>query len=151
MVVNYNGVCSKWGIAFGNTIKEKTVNPLNYIKFNYTNQPLEIFSKLHQKYETAYLLESIVGPLKLAQYSFVGCNPKITIETTNGLTTITDNKTKQTTKQERSLPNHPRKPKTLHQPHGGFPFCRRRLGYISYNAIKYIEKYLTKTLIKQVS
>ncbi len=147
MVVDYNGVCLKWGIAFGNTINQKSVNPLNYIKFNYTNQPLEIFSKLHQKYETAYLLESIEGPQKLAQYSFVGCNPKITIETTNGLTTITDNKTKQTKKQEKDpfqIIQETLQPYTNHMV--DFRFVGGALGYISYNAIKYIEKIPNKNL-----
>ena len=76
------GSMTKWGIAFGKT-PTQTTNPLNYIKFNYTNHPTEIFSKIHQKYKIAYLLESIEGPQKLAQYSFLGFDPKITITAKN--------------------------------------------------------------------
>ncbi len=54
-----------------NANTQPKVNPLNYVKFTYTNQPIEVFSKLHQKYKTAYLLESIEGPQKLAQFSFL--------------------------------------------------------------------------------
>ncbi|MCW3983975.1 MAG: hypothetical protein NWE96_08255 [Candidatus Bathyarchaeota archaeon] len=36
---------------------------------NHPNQPIEVFSKLHQHYQTTYRLESIQGPQKLAQYS----------------------------------------------------------------------------------
>ena len=76
-----------------NITQKPTVNPLNYVKFTYTNQPIEVFSKLHQKYQTAYLLESIEGPQKLAQFSFLGFDPKTTITAKNGTVTITNTKT----------------------------------------------------------
>lgn len=142
MLVNYIGAKTKWGIVFGEASTKKITNRLNYVKFNYTNQPLEIFSKLHQKYKTTYLLESIEGPKKLAQYSFLGFDPKTTIEIKNGTTTITDNKTNQTTIKKTDDPFK------LIQEHleqysnnaVDFRFVGGALGYISYDVIRYIEK-----------
>jgi len=134
----------KWGIAFGKTPIQTqiTTNPLNYVKFNYTNQPLEIFSKLHQKYKTAYLLESIEGPQKLAQYSFLGFDPKITITAKNGITTITNLKANQIITQETNDPfkliEEQLQPYANHMV--DFRFVGGALGYISYDAIRYIEK-----------
>ena len=61
----------------------KPDNPLKIKKITFTKQPLEIFSKLQKQYETTYLLESIEGPEKLAQYSFIGFDPKTTIQAKN--------------------------------------------------------------------
>lgn len=136
----------KWGIAFGKTPAltqaQTTVKPLNYVKFNYTNQPIEVFSKLHQKYKTVYLLESIEGPQKLAQYSFLGFDPTITIETKNGRTTITNLKTNQIITQQTNDPikliQEHLQPYTNHMV--DFRFVGGALGYISYDTIRYIEK-----------
>jgi anthranilate synthase component 1 len=132
----------KWGIAFGKKPTQTMVNPLNYIKFNYTNQPIEIFSKLHQKYKTVYLLESIEGPQKLAQYSFLGFDPKISITTKNGTATITNLKTNQTLTHKTNDPFKLIQEQL--QPYTNdmvdFRFVGGALGYVSYDAIRYIEK-----------
>ncbi len=133
---------TKWGIAFGTKTATKPVNPLNYVKFNYTNQPIEIFSKLHQKYKTAYLLESIEGPQKLAQFSFLGFDPKINITAKNGTVNITNLQTNQTLTQKTNDPFKLIKEQL--QPYANqsvdFRFTGGALGYISYDAIRYIEK-----------
>jgi len=133
---------TQWGIVFGTTLTQTLVNPLNYIKFNYTNQPIEIFSKLHQKYKSAYLLESIEGPQKLAQYSFLGFDPKITITAKNGTITTTNLKTNQITTQKTNDPFkqiqeqlHPYENRMV-----DFRFVGGAVGYISYDTIRYIEK-----------
>ncbi len=135
---------TQWGIAFGKTPTQTqtTVNPLNYIKFNYTNQPIEIFSKLHQKYKTTYLLESTEGPQKLAQYSFLGFDPKITITAKNGTVNITNLKTNQTTTHKSNNPlkliQEQLQPYENHMV--DFRFVGGALGYISYDAVRYFEK-----------
>ncbi len=120
------------------------MNPLNYVKFNYTNQPIEIFSKLHQKYKTAYLLESIEGPQKLAQYSFLGFDPKINITAKNGSVTTKNLKTT-TTQTLIQQSNDPFKLiQEQLQPYENqvvdFRFIGGALGYISYDAVRYFEK-----------
>ena len=141
MIVNYTGAWLQWGIAFG-TQTTTSVKPLNYVNFNYTNQPIEIFIKLHQKYKTTYLLESIEGPQKLTRYSFLGFDPKTTITAKNGTIIITNTKTGQTTTQTTSDPFKVIQEEL--QPYRNdivdFRFVGGALGYISYDAIRYIEK-----------
>ena len=60
------------------------VSPLTFKKLNLRDAPLEIFSKLYKKFENVYLLESIEGPKKLNQFSFVGFGPTVTIPAKNG-------------------------------------------------------------------
>ncbi|MEE8186615.1 MAG: anthranilate synthase component I family protein [Nitrososphaerales archaeon] len=45
--------------------------------------PFDLFSKLSRHYDDAYILESAIGPRKLAEYSFIGFNPRITISLVN--------------------------------------------------------------------
>ena len=80
---------TKWGIVFGSETlmssqQFNTKNKLNFQKIPFDCSPLEIFSKLYRESESAYLLESIEGPKKLAEYSFIGFNPIATIQVTNG-------------------------------------------------------------------
>ncbi len=96
---------NKWGIAFGTqTSVTKPDNPLKIKKITFTQQPLEIFSKLQKQYQTTYLLESIEGPEKLAQYSFIGFDPKITIQAKNKKAQIKNTKTGETTCQTTNDP-----------------------------------------------
>ncbi|NIR87838.1 anthranilate synthase component I, partial [Candidatus Bathyarchaeota archaeon] len=41
--------------------------------------PADIFLRIYRCYEYAYLLESMEGPKKLAQYSFLGFDPRLTV------------------------------------------------------------------------
>ncbi|MCP8317623.1 MAG: anthranilate synthase component I [archaeon] len=50
------------------------LKPFTYIP------PIQVFKKIHKKFETAYILESVTGPKKLAQYSFIGFEPKMILK-----------------------------------------------------------------------
>ena len=117
-------------------------NHLNTKKINLNQQPLEIFSKLQSRYETAYLLESIEGPEKLAQYSFIGFDPKITIQTTNGKAQITNHQTQETTAETTSDPLQEIEKllKADAIQNSDFRFVGGAVGYISYDAVRYWEK-----------
>ncbi len=143
MDLNHTGAQFKWGIAFGSSQQQNiNVAKLNYVKFTQANHPIQVFSKIHQKYQTAYLLESIEGPQKLAQYSFLGFDPKITITAKNGSVTITDNQTDKATTQQTDNPF--KVIQQLLKPYNNdmvdFRFVGGALGYISYDTIHYIEK-----------
>jgi len=134
---------TKWGIAFGTqTPNTKAADPLKIKKITIPQPPLEIFSKLQKKYQTTYLLESIEGPKKLAQYSFIGFDPKITFQTKNGKAQIKNEKTLETTTEQTSDPL-----KTLEQlikneaiSNTEFRFVGGAVGYISYDAVRYWER-----------
>jgi anthranilate synthase component 1 len=89
-----------------------------------------------------YLLESIEGPKKLARYSFLGFDPKTTLTAKDGTLTITNNKTQEITTQQTSDPF--KVIQELLRPYTNtvvdFGFVGGALGYISYDAIRYIEK-----------
>ena len=143
MLLNYTGAQTKWGIAFGNQ-KQKTPpnNPLKIKQIKITAKPLEIFSKLQKQHQTTYLLESIEGPKKLAKYSFIGFDPKITIETTTGKTRINNQRNGQTTRQKTSDPLQivEKLLKNEEVANSKFRFVGGAVGYISYDAVRYWEK-----------
>ena len=119
-------------------------------KISFNKSPLEIFSKLYNHYENAYILESIEGPKKLSQYSFIGFNPELTITIKNG-EAVTHNK--RTDEKERKKVEKPLDviAKTLRN-RPGFKeqrFVGGAVGYISYDAVRYWEKLPQKALDDQ--
>ncbi len=106
--------------------------------------------KIHQKYQYAYLLESLEGPRKLAQFSFLGFMPQQIITSKNGQTTLQDLESGEKTKFKASNPlqvvekvlarktpeNHLEKSR----------FVGGAVGYISYDAIRYWEKLPSHTI-----
>ncbi len=143
MLLNHTEKRRAWGIAFGTTTTQtKPANPLKIKKINLTQQPLEIFSKLQKKYQTAYLLESIEGPKKLAQYSFIGFDPKVTILVKNGRAQIRNEETGETTAEQTSDPLQvlERLLKDQAVPNTEFRFVGGAVGYISYDAVRYWER-----------
>jgi anthranilate synthase component 1 len=134
----------KWGIAFGTQTTTATMSdsPIRIKEISITLNPLEIFSKLQRKYQTSYLLESIEGPKKLAQNSFIGFDPKISIQIKNGKAQITNEKTSETTVEQTNDPL-----KTLERllkdqavSNSEFRLVGGAVGYISYDAVRYWEQ-----------
>src|SRR4030066_574961 len=84
---------AKWGIVFGAestfalTSSEEN-RKVKFEKFDFSLTPLQVFSKIQENHENAYLLESIEGPEKLAIYSFIGFDPELTLEIKNGEATL---------------------------------------------------------------
>ena len=142
MLLNYTGAQAKWGIAFGNQKTTTPINPLKIKQIKITAQPLEIFSKLQKQHQTTYLLESIEGPKKLAKYSFIGLDPKITIETTTGKTKIKNTSNGNTSYQTTTDPLQiiEKLLKNDEVTNNKFRFVGGAVGYISYDAVRYWEK-----------
>ena len=135
------GSMTKWGIAFGSEQTTTSASSLKIKQINLQTQPLEIFSKLQKKHNTTYLLESIEGPQKLAKYSFIGFDPKITIQTKNGKTKIENQKTGETTTQKTKDPLQTIEKllKCEEVTNSKFRFVGGAVGYISYDAVRYWE------------
>jgi anthranilate synthase component 1 len=136
-----------WGIAFGSEtatthalIEEN--HKLKFKKLAFTRSPLEIFSKLYAHYENIYILESLEGPRKLAQYSFIGFNPKVTIQIKNGETTTRYEETGEESRGKTRDPLHSiknlMKDQTVHS--NAFRLVGGAVGYISYDTVRYWEK-----------
>jgi len=140
----------KWGIIFGSDQAQVALNTqkLTYKRLPFNKSPLEIFSRLQKRYETTYLLESIEGPRKLAQYSFIGFAPRLAIEIKNGNTEIHNEKTGETIREKTSDPLHTvaRIVEANAIPKSEFRFIGGAVGYISYDSVRYWEKLPQKTL-----
>jgi anthranilate synthase component 1 len=123
---------------------------LKFKKISFEKAPLEIFSKLFNHYENAYILESIEGPKKLSQYSFIGFSPALTITINNG-ESFTSNE--RTGEKEREKVDDPLAviTKTLRN-RPGFKeqrFVGGAVGYISYDTVRCWEKLPEKTIDDQ--
>jgi len=119
-------------------------------KLSFEKPPLEIFSKLYNNYENVYILESIEGPKKLSQYSFIGFDPTLTITIKNGEAVIRNERTGE---EERKKVNEPLAviQKTLRN-RPGFKeqrFVGGAVGYISYDAVRCWEKLPERALDDQ--
>ncbi len=154
IVVNHKEYVEKWGIAFGSqqpiitqTTSTRIVDPLNFKKIPFTKTPLEVFSKINKQYTTAYLLESIEGPKKLAQFSFIGFGPRCTIQVKNGDALICDQETGEEVKEKTTDPLHlvQRLVASRVTANKEFRFAGGAVGYISYDAVRYWEKLPSTT------
>ncbi|MDR0797171.1 MAG: anthranilate synthase component I, partial [Nitrososphaerota archaeon] len=122
--------------------KDNHISAITYKKTEYTQQPFDVFSKLQAHYKNAYILESIEGPKKLSQYSFIGFSPTITIQVKNGQATISNNKTGKKTRQKTTDPLNLIKETLKHKSISNheFRFIGGAVGYISFDAAQYWEK-----------
>ena len=137
----------KWGIVFGaqkpsTTNTSSLLTPLTFKRISLQNTPLEIFSKLYKKYEIAYLLESIEGPKKLAQFSFIGFDPAITLRIDNFEAIVRKEKTGEENKETISDPLHAVKRLVNGRvtANKDFRMAGGAVGYISYDVVRYWEK-----------
>jgi anthranilate synthase component 1 len=148
------GADYKWGIAFGmqkpaaTQKSTKLVEPLNFKKIAFDQSPLETFSKINKQYPTAYLLESIEGPKKLAQFSFIGFSPHHTVQIKNGISITRNEETGEETKEATADPLQVIKGLVGNRVTANkeFRFAGGAVGYISYDAVRYWEKLPTTTV-----
>jgi anthranilate synthase component 1 len=128
----------------------KVNRQLKVRKLSFEKPPLEIFSKFYNKYENTYILESIEGPKKLSQYSFIGFDPTLTITIKNRKAVI---RNKKTSEEERKKVDEPLTviQETLRNLPGFKEqrFIGGAVGYISYDAVRYWEKLPENTLDDQ--
>jgi len=105
--------------------------------------PLEVFSKFYEHFDNAYILESVEGPKKLAQYSFIGFDPHLIIQIKNGEVTVRDEKTGEETRDKVPAdPLHVLKKilGDLAVSYKGFRFVGGAVGYVSYDTVRYWER-----------
>jgi len=58
---------------------ENKIKEIKFKEIKITKKPFEVFAKINKKYNNAYIFESLIGPKKLSEYSYIGFDPKITI------------------------------------------------------------------------
>ncbi|MEM2547052.1 MAG: anthranilate synthase component I, partial [Candidatus Bathyarchaeia archaeon] len=101
-----------------------------------------MFTKIFEHYDHVYILESVEGPRKLAEYSFIGFDPCITLKVKDGRAELRDRIRGEKTafEVEDPLPAIRRVVGKLATPTSGFRFIGGAVGYISYDAVRYWEK-----------
>jgi anthranilate synthase component 1 len=103
---------------------------------------------LYNRFDNVYILESVEGPKKLAQYSFIGFDPKLTIRIKNGETTVHNERTGEETRDTVIDPLHAIRKIVGYEkvPYRGLRLVGGAIGYISYDAIRYWERLPTRTV-----
>ncbi|MCF7889893.1 anthranilate synthase component I family protein [Candidatus Bipolaricaulota bacterium] len=101
-------------------------------------EPYAIYSRLHSQFETSFILESSAGPDELAEYTFLGFDPKVILTLSSGLfkengeTVLkTSNPLHHLKELERRLKNFA--PEDFNRYLGGL------VGYTSYDFVRYLE------------
>ena len=128
-------------MAFG-LRAQKTVTQyerrLKLQKFQYSS-PLKAFESISTHSEHCYLLESVEGPRRLAQYSFIGFSPKKIIQ-------VKDHTYSEYSKDSKSIrfeTDDPVRCLGKHLEHAssyrGFRFVGGLVGYFSYDTVRYLE------------
>jgi len=119
------------------------------VRLDFRLSPVEVFCKIVGPCEYAYILESVEGPEKLAEYSFVGFEPCLLVCVKNGLVEVQDrvngcknvHKTRDPLPLIRSLVGERRH-------HEAFQsrFVGGAVGYLSYDAVRYWERLPEKAV-----
>jgi anthranilate synthase component 1 len=119
------------------------------VRLDFKLSPVEVFCKIVGPCEYAYILESVEGPEKLAEYSFVGFEPCLLVCVKNGLVEVQDrvngcknvHKTRDPLPLIRSLVGERRH-------HEAFQsrFVGGAVGYLSYDAVRYWERLPEKAV-----
>lgn len=104
--------------------------------------PVDFFTKLCGHYDYIYILESVEGPEKLAEYSFIGFDPRLVVTVKNGRAEIYDRNSEERTVAKVDDPLHlvKRLVSGLSISYEGYRFIGGAVGYISYDAVRYWEK-----------
>jgi anthranilate synthase component 1 len=135
-----------WGIAFGcgsqtKRSQLKSSSQLKIRKFPITYSPCELFLRIHKSFNYAYLLESMEGPKKLAEYSFIGFAPKLIVKAKKNKITLLSNESHE---EHRIKADDPldaiKKVLGREPPNEFFRFVGGAVGYVSYDAIRYWER-----------
>src|SRR5271155_1246918 len=131
---------TKWVVTFGSPVTIQT-SKLKADRLQVSDTPQELFLKIQEEYEDAFLLESAKGATRLAEYSFIGFEPAMVVRVKNGTLELFDRvrgsreriKTSDPLKNIRALMG----PKTERGP---YRFIGGAVGYISYDSVRYWEK-----------
>jgi anthranilate synthase component I len=110
-------------------------------KLQTTDSPQQLFKKVQDEFEDAFLLESAKGELRLAEYSFIGFDPAKLIRVKGNLLEVVDKtnggrermKVSDPLTQIRSIMGANRTP-------APYRFIGGAVGYISYDSVRYWER-----------
>lgn len=110
-------------------------------RLDLVESPYEIYRCLALGEEYSFLLESVSGPRKLREYSFIGFDPYLVVRLHDGVLLVEDRTSGDVLEMEVSDPAEALRWLVLSNPVGsGFRFLGGAVGYLSYDAVRYWEK-----------
>ena len=129
-------------MVFGQELSTTRSSKLIYFPIATSKRPIEIFSSILDKSETAFILESVEGPRRLARYTFLGFDPQKTVRISNQHVELLDRRNSErrieTCKAPLSylenLNTHAKEGKTGERYSGGL------VGHVSYDLVRSLEK-----------
>src|SRR5437899_10746977 len=129
-------------MAFGQQLSTVRSSKLSYFPIATSKRPIEIFSSILDKSETAFILESVEGPRRLARYTFLGFDPQKTVRINNRHVELLDRRNserriegcKAPLSYLENLNTHAKERKTGERYSGGL------VGYVSYDLVRSLEK-----------
>jgi anthranilate synthase component 1 len=112
------------------------------VKIRGENSPIDFFAKICEHYDYAYILESAEGPEKLAEYSFIGFDPRLIVTVKDGNVEVCDRaeNEKAVCKTNDPLLLVNKLVSAFSFSLKSYRFVGGAVGYISYDAIRYWEK-----------
>jgi anthranilate synthase component 1 len=119
------------------------------VKIDLGLSPTQASCKIVESCEYAYILESIEGSEKLAEYSFVGFEPRLVVTVKNGLVEVQDRINGDKNIYELPEPLSLIRSLIVERHHNeSFPskFVGGAVGYLSYDAVRYWERLPEKTV-----
>ncbi|MDG6978737.1 MAG: anthranilate synthase component I [Nitrososphaerota archaeon] len=132
--------------AFGSKLRLEH-RPLKAERLHTDESPRSLFVKIHEEFENAFLLESAIGPKRLAEYSFIGFEPETVVSAKGGrlaarsLDGSKDGvKTSDPLTELRALVTCP----SSTPRRSPFRFVGGAVGYISYDSVRYWERLPAK-------
>ncbi len=105
-------------------------------------QPIELFERLYERHETAFILESVEGPRRLARYTFLGFDPQTVIRTENGRAEITEetSSNRQIARSENPLTVLSNYNPPVKEISPGDRYAGGLVGYAAYDLVRSFEK-----------
>lgn len=127
-------------ITFG---QEQVAYPftLSTERLHTRDSPQDIFVKVQEEFENAFLLESAKGETRLAEYSFIGFEPQKLVRIKDGCFEVVDYSTG--IKEKYKVTDPLRELRRLVMPRhmvSPFRFIGGAVGYISYDSVRYWER-----------
>ncbi|AKL98087.1 anthranilate synthase component I [Endomicrobium proavitum] len=126
--------------------KDYTVIPIYKELFADVKTSVEVLRNFVAQNKKCFLLESVESVENWGRYSFLGCDPTVSIQYNDGKAVITAGDKKETKIENpavvlRGILSRYKSPKIAELP----PFTGGLVGYFSYDYIKYVEKSLNLT------
>jgi anthranilate synthase component 1 len=125
---------------FINLSKSYNIIPVNRTLLADTLTPVSAYLHLRKNSTPSFLFESVEGGEHIARYSFIGCNPLLTISCVDKKTTILDNGTTRTSTENffdiiHQVIERYKQPTLSELPR----FTGGLVGFIGYDAVRFIE------------